>query len=862
MKVNTTIGSKDRFVEMFQRVNKLKLNEEIIQNNNSNVVLENAFNELKNNSINIQHTNNQENDNKSYVELVGVDKGGNNVTFRFSAMSRQGDQDGVFGIDNARLESFVYNTKNGGQTIEMDESALKQFNAQHSAELVDIVSNYIDVETETVGDELYEDAVKLIDKIPYKIGSENMVKHSQYADEKPTNPALRVNSDELKKFVSEDMNNLLHYSQAARDAGSQFKTKIGVTYQYVLIDALKEIGVKVLNIEDIDNETYQITFEYNGKKFSAKINNKRFGNAAKVRDVIKNKLKIGIVENEDDDFALPPEYSEEDAIEATDDINEPVDDTPDSIEPEDNEPVEDVSPEKAAIILQAYNNLIERNVSAPTMADVSAEIGRITGKPIEKRNRVYPSAAEPYLEETDYPEAMGIGKEFKPETSYPKPKKKHTKKVKIKTGVSESTDQDRYEEVVFLQGDEAYQPLEILDREGKDAAMEYLKQWHYPGEHMGRKDLGHGSSDYTYEKDGYIMSWNPGLEYIGLQYDLSQMNEEEMGNSEEQISHQPFDDEKESIKPSGEYGSVVIGNDAESGLEKLSKEKIETGDKVQGGLADEKSPTEFDPEQLLKGIEVEKEHTDDPMVAIEIAMDHLVEDPEYYTIKDNPEASAQAGAAADAEKTQPEIDNPELYPDGWKEMDGMFMNPNNPMYKKMHGENDNEMTDVLLGYEPKNVGDEMKDEAYDFAAQEVDYNNMDAYKKYQQYSQMDFDNLTDVQKEEFFELWKQFKGAEKDMGTENIQEESGFEEYTGSIGDRYSDAEGNEFVVRNKVKGGVVLKGQGGEKEVATSDVRTMKKLNEVKIAKKTLSNSKVPTGMTKKEAVQILIKDNVKKIL
>ena len=35
--------------------------------------------------------------------------------------------------------------------------------------------------------------------------------------------------------------------------------------------------------------------------------------------------------------------------------------------------------------------------------------------------------------------------------------------------------------------------------------------------------------------------------------------------------------------------------------------------------------------ELKKGIEVEKEHTDDPKIAIKIALDHLDEDPKYYT---------------------------------------------------------------------------------------------------------------------------------------------------------------------------------------------------------------------------------------
>lgn len=89
----------------------------------------------------------------------------------------------------------------------------------------------------------------------------------------------------------------------------------------------------------------------------------------------------------------------------------------------------------------------------------------------------------------------------------------------------ESTDQDKYEDVVFMQGQEADKPLKILSDQGEDAALEYLKQWHEPGSHMGKSELGHGTQDYTYEKDGYIMAWNPRIGYIGLSYDLSKMDE-------------------------------------------------------------------------------------------------------------------------------------------------------------------------------------------------------------------------------------------------------------------------------------------------------------------------------------------------
>jgi hypothetical protein len=85
--------------------------------------------------------------------------------------------------------------------------------------------------------------------------------------------------------------------------------------------------------------------------------------------------------------------------------------------------------------------------------------------------------------------------------------------------LDEVTDQERYEDVVFLQGDEAEEALNILDNDGKEAALNYLAQWHSPGHGMGRNELPHGNSDETFEKDGYHMSWNSSLGYIGLVYD-------------------------------------------------------------------------------------------------------------------------------------------------------------------------------------------------------------------------------------------------------------------------------------------------------------------------------------------------------
>lgn len=66
------------------------------------------------------------------------------------------------------------------------------------------------------------------------------------------------------------------------------------------------------------------------------------------------------------------------------------------------------------------------------------------------------------------------------------------------------------------------------------------------------------------------------------------------------------------------------------------------GELIPGGRARDLSPSRFDPDQLTRGIEVEMEHTPDPGVAREIAMDHLTEFPDYYTRLDRMESEARA----------------------------------------------------------------------------------------------------------------------------------------------------------------------------------------------------------------------------
>jgi hypothetical protein len=50
-----------------------------------------------------------------------------------------------------------------------------------------------------------------------------------------------------------------------------------------------------------------------------------------------------------------------------------------------------------------------------------------------------------------------------------------------------------------------------------------------------------------------------------------------------------------------------------------------------GGVGDATAPSNVNTKELSIGVQVEMEHTNDEKIATEIAMDHLTEDPEYYS---------------------------------------------------------------------------------------------------------------------------------------------------------------------------------------------------------------------------------------
>lgn len=87
----------------------------------------------------------------------------------------------------------------------------------------------------------------------------------------------------------------------------------------------------------------------------------------------------------------------------------------------------------------------------------------------------------------------------------------------------------RYVDIVFCQGDDANEPLDILDQFGVDAAAEYLAQWDYgesASEFNSTTTPSAGTSDYSEATSNseYIVTWNLRLGYIGLERVESEVN--------------------------------------------------------------------------------------------------------------------------------------------------------------------------------------------------------------------------------------------------------------------------------------------------------------------------------------------------
>lgn len=83
----------------------------------------------------------------------------------------------------------------------------------------------------------------------------------------------------------------------------------------------------------------------------------------------------------------------------------------------------------------------------------------------------------------------------------------------------------KYLSIVFMQGEEANEPLEILEKHGKRKCIDFLAQWDMGDCTTIRDDPGFGTSDNMYRLGHYILNANPRLSYIGLELEVKNNGE-------------------------------------------------------------------------------------------------------------------------------------------------------------------------------------------------------------------------------------------------------------------------------------------------------------------------------------------------
>lgn len=158
--------------------------------------------------------------------------------------------------------------------------------------------------------------------------------------------------------------------------------------------------------------------------------------------------------------------------------------------------------------LAAYKYVMDRNAATPFitalqewMADLNYEF----------------DPTEDDLKDVD-PVAYRMLRKFDPIYN----KSVHANRLNEVLSLLENDKVERYYSMVFLQGDEAQETMDILDQQGEEAAWTYLMQNYYDEGAMRPLESStyKGTQDHEFRKDidgeTFIMNWNYGIPYIGM----------------------------------------------------------------------------------------------------------------------------------------------------------------------------------------------------------------------------------------------------------------------------------------------------------------------------------------------------------
>lgn len=160
------------------------------------------------------------------------------------------------------------------------------------------------------------------------------------------------------------------------------------------------------------------------------------------------------------------------------------------------------------IALAGYKYIVRHNAGTPFIAALQNWIADLD-------HEFEPTPED--LTEVD-PVAYRLIKRFEPIYN----KEAQLKRLNEALAVLEGSQVARYYPIVFLQGEEAQETMDILDQSGEEEALKHLLQNYYgEGPERALDDehyKGNLDHEYRQEIDGetFIMNWNYGLPYIGL----------------------------------------------------------------------------------------------------------------------------------------------------------------------------------------------------------------------------------------------------------------------------------------------------------------------------------------------------------
>lgn len=236
-------GTTAKLFERFERVNKVRLDEGVFDTETLDSKLIEYYNLLKENQLNIKTVNTSVSGDESFVELVCTDEVGNEITFNFKSRFDEGDQDGVFNLVEGELFGFSFNSKDGTTTIDIDENGLRTFNERFGNEIISVISDFVDVESNQPEEALYTEAVKKIEE--------------NFGRSKIDYDGAQLAFDKLPQDDKQ------HYLRVAHKAFMQYLAAMGV-------------DARMMPQREIDDAVNKIAREYFTNK-AEKLNEREFG---------------------------------------------------------------------------------------------------------------------------------------------------------------------------------------------------------------------------------------------------------------------------------------------------------------------------------------------------------------------------------------------------------------------------------------------------------------------------------------------------------------------------------------------------------------------------------------------------------